>query len=234
MQTPNNVIEMSVEQSTKTPARSSSFAAASAAATASAFSYSSSFVESPEFAEFSARAITAETLMHELAQARAEERDEANQSANELANKQPDQVSSQWHIEQYELQHALQNATKNYVCTPLQSMEALYVEQFKKMSRRETVLKEVPVAETNRFDVSSQLKLNDEETNSLDELVKAFRTRKLQRVAVLRKNQTVCEESLRSQCRYMLRWFKNYVTSRLQDTVAEVAFALKLLCLYTN
>jgi hypothetical protein len=227
MQSSTNVIELSVEHSMEAPVRTSSFAAASAAAAASAFSYSSSFVESSEFAEFSARALTAETLMHELAQAQVEEREA-------VLEEEPDQRSSQWHIEQYELQHALQNATKNYVCTPLQSMEAQYVEQFKKMSRRESVLKEVPVAETNRFDVSSQLKLNDEETNSLDELVAAFRTRKLQRVAVLRKNQTVCEESLRSQCRYMLRWFKNYVTSRLEDTAAEVAFALKLLCLYTN
>jgi hypothetical protein len=226
MQSPRNIIELSVEQSIETPAISSSFAAASAAATASAFSFSSAFVESPEFAEFSARAVAAETLMHELAHVQAEDR--------EAVDEEPDQVSSQWHIEQYELQHSLQNATKNYVCAPLQSMEAQYVEQFKKMCRRETILKEVPVAETNRFDVSSQLKLNDEESNSLDELVKAFRTRKLQRVAVLRKNQTVCEESLRSQCRYMFRWCKNYVTSRVQDTVSEVAFALKLLCLYTN
>ncbi len=147
---------------------------------------------------------------------------------------QPAEMSSQWLIEQYELQHSMQNATKNYVCTPLQSMEALYVEQFKKMARRESVLKEVPVAETNRFDVSSQLKLNDEEANSLDELVKAFRNRRLQRVGVLRKNQTVCEESLRSQCRYLAKWFKSYVAARLQDTVAEVQFALKTLCLYTN
>jgi hypothetical protein len=205
---------MSVEQSTISPSQSSSSLS------------SADFAEFAEFAEFAAHGTTAEALMNELAKARAEER--------EVVNEQPTEMSSQWLIEQYELQHSMQNATKNYVGAPLQSLEALYVEQFKKMSKRESVLKEVPVAETNRFDVSSQMKLNDEETNSLDELVKSFRTRKLQRVAVLRKNQTVCEESLRYQCRYMLRWFKSYVTSRLQDTVAEVTFALKLLCLYSN
>ena len=147
---------------------------------------------------------------------------------------QIDSSSSQWLIEQYQLQHSTQNSTKNYVCAPQQSLEALYVEQFRKMSRRQDTLASVPVAETNRFDVSSQLKLPDEETQTLDELVKAFRTRKLQRVAALRKNQIVSEQNFRTQCLSTFRRLKNRVVGKLHDTIAEFRFALEQFTLYSN
>ena len=155
-------------------------------------------------------------------------------NVHEVVADQNESSTSQWLIEQYELQHSMQNSTKNYVCAPLQSLEAAYVEQFRKMSQRDAVLKEVPVCESNRFDVSSRLKLPEEESQSLEELVKAFRTRKLQRVAALRKNQTVCEESVRTQFKYALRELKALVVNKMRDTLSEVRFALKQFSLYSS
>lgn len=165
---------------------------------------------------------------------RAQLEQRAHDNSSELDSDYAELSSPQRLIDQYQEQLAMQNATKNYVCAPAQSLEALYVEQFRKMAKREDVLKEVPVADGNRFDVSSQLRLPEEETQTLEELVKAFRSKKLQRVAALRKNQTVCEESLRLQMRYAATWLKVYISNKLRDTFAEFQFALKQLTLYSH
>lgn len=174
--------------------------------------------------------------MQSLSNASALVLDESNtlDDSNDFNSQLSDLSSPQRLIDQYQEQLAMQNATKNYVCAPAQSLEALYVEQFRKMSKRQDVLKEVPVAESNRFDVSSQLRLPEEETQTLEELVKAFRAKKLQRVAALRKNQTVCEESLRLQLRYAATWIRVYISNKVRDTYAEFQFALKQLTLYSH
>lgn len=137
-------------------------------------------------------------------------------------------------IEEYEEQYSTQNSTKNYVCVPAHSLEAAYVEQFRKMAQRDDYLKEVPVAESNRFDVSVQMRMPDEELQSLEELVVAFRTRKMQRVAALRRNQIVCEESFGTQCRLMALCLRNVMVAHLQDVFEELKFALKQFSLYSN
>ncbi|HEY9757341.1 MAG TPA: hypothetical protein V6C97_19385 [Oculatellaceae cyanobacterium] len=143
-------------------------------------------------------------------------------------------ASSQRLIEEYEEQYSMQNSTKNYVCVPAHSLEAAYVEQFRKMAQRDDYLKEVPVAESNRFDVSVQMRMPDEELQSLEELVVSFRTRKMQRVAALRRNQIVCEESFSTQCRLMGRRLRNVMVAHLQDMFEELKFALKQFSLYSN
>ena len=128
----------------------------------------------------------------------------------------------------------MQNSTKNYVCVPAHSLEAAYVEQFRKMAQRDDYLKDVPVADGNRFDVSVQMKMPDEELQSLEDLVKAFRSKKMRRVAALRRNQTVCEQNFCTQCKVLSTRLKNAMASHLRDIVEELKFALKQFSLYSN
>jgi hypothetical protein len=158
----------------------------------------------------------------------------AEQNELDAADCAPSSANSQRLIEQYEEQYSMQNSTKNYVCVPAHSLEAAYVEQFRKMAQRDDYLKDVPVADTNRFDVSVQMKMPNEELQSLEKLVKSFRSKKMQRVAALRRNQIVCEQNFSTQCKVIGRRFRNVMVSHLRDMFEELRFALKQFSLYSN
>ncbi len=157
----------------------------------------------------------------------------AEGGASLAAEAQPALKSSSWLIDQYQMQLSAQNATRNYV-SPVSCLDALYVEQSKKMQRRSEVLGAVRVAETNRFDVRSRRFVAELDARKLEKLVQAYRDGKYRRVALLRRNQIRFDHSwprrLSKACQACFLTCKE----RLLDTVQECRFALEQLSLYYN
>ncbi len=143
----------------------------------------------------------------------------------------PDAFSAKWLIDQYQSQLGEQNATRNYVL-PVSCLEAVYVEQSKKMEKRSEVLGTLRVAESNRFEVRNKRFVAEMELRKLEKLVQAYRDGKYKRVSMLRKNQIHFERSWRRAALKAVQTCYSTCKERLIDTVQQCCFALDQLSLF--